>query len=69
MNFCQEGVDSWGLPPWCVDATFDSHFWIQGILELILIGLLFVVSHRFFTWWKGRKARKRREREHLSKWD
>ena len=69
MNFCQEGVDSWGLPPWCVGAEFTSTFWVQGMLELICLVLIFIVSYRLFRAFNRRKARKRKEREHLSKWD
>jgi len=71
-NIVEICVNEWAEPPegtpvWCVvqEVTWQSGLQLVG--ELILLFILFWVSHRFFTYYKTRKAQKRWEREQLNK--
>lgn len=69
MEIC---VNEWaeppeGIPTWCVQQGVTLEAGLQLLIEFILLLFLFWVSHRFFTYYKTRKAQKRWEREQLNK--
>ena len=69
MEIC---VNEWAEPPegtpvWCVAPEVTWQTGLQFVGECILLLLIFLASHRFFTYYKTRKAQKRWEREQLNK--
>jgi hypothetical protein len=49
---CQSGIDDVKIPSWCVEYSLSSSVILQGILELIVLILLFILCGKFFKYWK-----------------
>ena len=69
MKVCQPGVEPFGLPPWCIQEELNFMFIVQGIVELLLLILLFMLISKLSRRIKGWFRRKFCKKEDLSKWE
>ena len=72
MEVCQPGIDD-VLPSWCVQYDLGMETGIQLMIELAILGVLFLVSYLFFSWRRKKKNDKEMHKKILekenSKWD
>ena len=51
---CQTGIENLEIPSWCVEYSMTPAFILQGILELIILILLFIMLVKSFKYFKKR---------------
>ena len=68
LKSCQQGVKEWNLPAWCVEQEVGMNFWLQGLIEIIIVIVLFMLLRHMFGKVKRVYKRWKRRKEPLSKW-
>ena len=68
LKSCQPGVKEWNLPAWCVEHEAGVNFWLQGMIEIIVVIISFIMLKHIFGKLKRRYKRWKRRKEPLSKW-